>query len=135
VWNTSIDPSGDQADVEVQHDHRPLVRVEALEHALDLVAIGERDGPVVDDGLDRAEVHGDRRAAPGALRLAVAGTHEEAAEPGVEPVRVAQGRAVAPGGDERLLHGILGPAGSRRIRTAMASSRPIRARASSANAS
>ncbi len=44
-----------------------------------------------------------------ALRLANAGADDEAMEPGVEPVRIAESGQVTPGDHQRFLHGILGP--------------------------
>ena len=38
----------------------------------------------------------------------IAGTHDEPVQPRVEPVGVAQPADVPPGGDERLLDGVLG---------------------------
>ena len=40
--------------------------------------------------------------------LAMAGVDQQAVQPGVEPVRVTKSPDVPPGGDERLLCGILG---------------------------
>ena len=44
-----------------------------------------------------------------ARRLGDAGSDEDAVEPGVEAVRIAEPGQVAPGDHQRLLHGILGP--------------------------
>ena len=44
----------------------------------------------------------------GSTRLAIAGVDQQAVEPGVEAVGIAQAGDVRPGGDERLLGRILG---------------------------
>ena len=53
----------------------------------------------------RSDTSARRWTAP---RLVVAGVHDEAPQPGVEAVRVAEPRDLAPGADERLLGGVLG---------------------------
>jgi hypothetical protein len=50
-----------------------------------------------------------RDEAPLAHRLVHAGSNDEAMEPRVEPVRIAESGQVAPGDHQRFLDGILGP--------------------------
>ena len=95
----------------MEDDHGPLVRVETAEAALELVAIGEVEGGVGFDPRPArlTDLRFDRPPTSSPPRFAIAGTDEEAVDPGVEAVGIAQGREVAPGGDERLLGGVLGP--------------------------
>jgi hypothetical protein len=51
----------------------------------------------------------DERAAPIGSRLAIAGPDHETTEPRIDSLRVAEPANIAPGGDERLLDGIVGP--------------------------
>ena len=95
----------------MEDDHGPLVGVEAAEAALELVAIGEVERGV---GLGTpssrlADLRLDRPPRSSPLGLAIARADEQAVEPGLEAVGVTQRRDVAPGGDERLLGGVLGP--------------------------
>ena len=78
------------------------------ERALDLVVVGHpAGGRIVHGRIDVAELDLVAPAAP-ASTLVGAGVDEQAMEPCVESFGVAQGREVAPGADERFLHGVLG---------------------------
>ena len=73
--------------------------------------------PVVDErssssGRDRSVDRQDADVgAPGCAyaRFSVAGIHEQALQPGIETVRIAEARQLTPRDHQRLLHGILGP--------------------------
>ena len=78
----------------------------------------------------------DLRPAPDPPALVVAGVDQQAAEPGLEPGRVAQAGQLAPGPDERLLGGVASArSASRTIARASAYIRSTFAFASAANAS
>ena len=93
----------------MQHEDRPLFRRQPPETPLELVAIGDLARPVLDlRPVDRQEADvGAPIPPPAGFR--VAGIHEEAIEPGVEPVRIAEAGQLAPGDHKCLLHRILGP--------------------------
>src|SRR6185503_18167198 len=91
-----------------QHEDRALLWVEALEAALQLVAIGDRQklvGPAGQIGRQDPKV-GDEAALT--RRLANAGTNDEAVKPRVEPIRIAESGQVTPSDHQRVLDGILG---------------------------
>ena len=124
-----------QAQVVVQDDHGAMLRVEVADATLDLVPVGRgRLGVGHREGMDLGELDLDAPAL-GRAQLIAAGVEEEPVEPGVEAIGVAQRGQVPPAPDERLLDGVLGPVGSRRMSRAAASSRPIVAPASTAKAS
>ena len=93
----------------VEHEQGALLRRQAAEAPLELVAVGDAQ-EVVGRGRD---VHRQdaqvRDAATLALRLGEARADDEAVEPGVEAVRIAEPGQVTPGDDQRFLQGILGP--------------------------
>jgi hypothetical protein len=85
-----------------------LLDGQASERPVERVTVGDGQQLVgVCRPVDRqhANVSGPRLATPG---LGVAGVNEEAANPCLETIRVAQPRKLAPGRDEAALQGILG---------------------------
>ena len=124
-----------QADIVMKHEHGPLIHVEAAEAALELIAIEQAEVRVGFGRIERGDVDLHRPSALALAGLAMAGVDQQAVQPGVEAIRIAEPPDVAPGGDERLLGSILGAASSRRISRATTKSRPVETRASSANAS
>ena len=92
-----------------EHEQGPLLGRQVAEAPLELVPIGDAD-EVVGRGRDvqrqDAEV---RDPSTLALRLGEAGADDEAMEPRVEPVWIAEPGQVTPGDDQRLLQGILSP--------------------------
>jgi hypothetical protein len=97
------------SDEVVQHEDRALVRREPSEAALQLVAVGHAEQVVRSDrGVEgqNAEIGG---ATTFTRCLGDANVRQEAMDPGVEPVRIAEAREVTPGDHQRILQGILGP--------------------------
>jgi hypothetical protein len=97
--------------VVVHHEDRALLDRQASERSIERVAIGNgQDRRRVHRPVDRedTDVGGPLPATPG---LGVAGMDEQAADPGVEPIRVAQPRKLTPGGGEGVLQGVLGEMG------------------------
>ena len=88
----------------MQDDERALLRVEAGKGLLDQVAVRQAAGVVAGHGrfVDREDVDLDRPPASPA-GLVEAGVHEEAVEPGVEPVRVTKPGQVPPGAHQGVL--------------------------------
>jgi hypothetical protein len=97
------------SDEVVQHKDRALVRREPSEAALQLVAVGHAEQVVRSDrGVEwqNAEIGGSTTFT---RRLGDAHVRQEAMDPRVEPVRIAEARKVTPGDHQRVLQGILGP--------------------------
>ena len=87
----------------VQRDDGAVPGIEALQGPVDELPVGERAGVVgVRRCVDGRELHLDRAPAPAPGQVE-AGMDGQTVEPGVEPVRVAKPRQVAPGADEGLL--------------------------------
>ena len=88
----------------MQDDERALLRVEAGERPLDQVAVRQVAGVVAGDRrfVDGVDVDLDRPPASPA-GLVEAGVHEEAVEPGIEPVRVTKPGQVPPGAHQGVL--------------------------------
>jgi hypothetical protein len=92
-----------------QHEEGPLLDRETAEAALELIPVDDltelvacardldRKDPEVEDAI--ALTFGIRKA----------GAHDQAMEPGIEPVRVAKAGKVTPGGHERVLERVLRP--------------------------
>ena len=82
-----------QIEVVVEDQDQPLIVVESPERLRELIA-GRGLGALIRNHLEveRQELDLDRPAAI-ATELVVAGVHEEAAEPGVEPIGVADDEA------------------------------------------
>jgi succinyl-CoA synthetase beta subunit len=97
-----------QVEIVVQDDERPRLRLQAVEAAFELVAVGHgRRGVVRGRKVDRGQFHIEAMA-PKAARLIDAGADEQAVEPCVEAIGAAQRWQIPPGSDERLLDGVLG---------------------------
>lgn len=95
--------------VVMQDEDRPLIGRKTLEATFQLVAIGQRQqligrGRSV-DGQDAEIGHATTLAG----RVIDAFTDDDASEPGVETVRIAEPAQVSPGDHQRILQGILGP--------------------------
>src|SRR4051812_28717100 len=79
-----------EPEVVMQHEDRPLLRRQPPEPTLDLVAIGDLAGSIPDLGSGGRQEPDVRPPVPPQTGFRVAGIHEEAVEPGVEPVRIAE---------------------------------------------
>ena len=89
------------------HEHRAVLDGELEERPLDLVAIDEASDFVLRIGsIDRTDRHLEGTS-PRSPDVIGAGMDEESMEPGVEPVPITKTAKIAPGPDERVLHGIL----------------------------
>ena len=100
---------GGVAEVVVEHEDRPLFGRQPAEPAFEQVPVG--DGEQVIGGrrsVDRQDPK-VRGAATLARRLGDADVDEEALEPRIEAVRIAEPSKVTPGDHQRVLEGILGP--------------------------
>ena len=97
-----------QISVEVKDEYSSLLDGKPLEATLDLIAVLDIRGGVVDRGWKPR----DRviEALPPALTpaFAVTGSNEDAMEPAVPRLRVTQTAHVPPGEDERVLDRVLG---------------------------
>ena len=97
----------------MEDDHRPLLGRQSRKSSIELVANG--DGTCRVAGVPgaehpiRPELHG--AVSPMTFRYPIARSHQQAVEPRVEPVRIAQASKVLPGSQESLLHGVLGSIG------------------------
>ena len=102
-----------KVEVVVERDDGTLVDVEPAELGHHPFAIGDISrcvrGPYAVRGRDDPDL--DLRALAFLLRESVARAHGEPPQPGVPGVGVTQCAHVLPGGDERLLHRILGAIG------------------------
>ena len=100
-----------RVEVVEEDDDRAQVGIQATERALEDVAIrGLRLRIRHVEVMDRRDLDLDR-SRPAPPQLVVAGMHQEAVEPGVEPVGIAKGPEIPPGLGERLLDGVLGLVG------------------------
>src|SRR4051794_13605978 len=91
----------------MQNDDRPLVRVESHEGAFELVAVGDRRRRVGDERDVGDVVYVELESTPSRpTDLVDTGVDDEATQPGVEPVRVAQRGQITPGANERVLDGV-----------------------------
>jgi len=87
----------------MQDDDRAPLGIEVPERPIEQFAVGDVGRHVAEGGsIDRGQFDLDRPA-PAAASDIDAGVDDELAEPGVEPIRVAQRRQVTPGADEALL--------------------------------
>lgn len=91
-----------------QDEDRPLIWRQPAETSLELVTQGDRQGFIVRCGtIDRQLPQvGDPPALAG--RGENAGPHDQATQPGVEPIGLSEAREVLPGSHERLLESVLG---------------------------
>jgi hypothetical protein len=89
---------------EVMHrDDRSMARIEAPERRVDQLAVGQRARVIGHRGrIDRCQLDLDRASstAPGEIET---GVDRQSVQPGLEPLRIAKTRQVAPGADECLL--------------------------------
>ena len=87
----------------MQGDDRAVTRIEAPQSGVHELAVGERTGVVGLRGrVDRAQLDLDRAPAPAPQEVETS-VDDEAVQPGVEPVGIAESRQLPPGADERLL--------------------------------
>ena len=92
--------------VVLQDEDGTLLGRESREPALQLIPIVDRWIRV---GVGGAIGQRSRRSLPAATAmLGVRGVHEQPVRPGVEPIRVAERRQMAPDVDQRLLRRVLG---------------------------
>jgi len=95
--------------VVVQDDHGAMLGREAPECPIQGIAIVDRDG-LVRPGRPVDREGSDVRAPPPVpAELLVTGVHEKSMEPDLEALRISQPRELAPGEEECLLDGVLGP--------------------------
>ena len=95
----------------MQDDDGTVFRSQAPERPIQCIAIVDGDGLV---GSTRSvDREGPNVFAPPPVpaELLVTGVHEESMEPDLETLRVTQPRELAPGEEECLLDGVLGPLG------------------------
>ena len=95
----------------VEDENGTLVRRQSPEAAIQLVAVVDREKLVVDGRRVRFEQDNIGCEVPATSRFGVAGVDQDAMEPRVETIRVAQGRKLPPHLDEGHLDGVLGEAG------------------------
>ena len=96
-----------QAQVVVEDDDRSMLGIEAADAALEVITIGRRGLTVTDRmGHDLRELDLDPAPLDGP-KLVAARVQEQPVEPGLEAVRIPQGRQVPPASDHRLLDGVL----------------------------
>jgi hypothetical protein len=92
-----------------EQEDRALVGGQSPEPTLEFVPIGERQHVVRSSGLVDRENPEVGRSAPLARGMIDAFVDDEAMEPRVEPVRIAEPAQITPGDHQRVLQGILGP--------------------------
>ena len=94
----------------MEHEDRPLFGRKAAEPAVELVPVADGEHVVA---CGRSVIDGEhpqiRGPATLARRLGDADVDEQALEPRIEPVRIAEALQVTPGDHQRVLEGILGP--------------------------
>ena len=91
-----------------QDEDRPLIGRQVTEAALELIPLGDgalaiRRGHGLASDTDLGEV-----PRPVPLRGSVAGVDEQAMQPAIEPIRIAQGPEIAPRQEQRILDGVRG---------------------------
>ncbi len=107
--SSSAISDGRVSDEVMQDQDRALVRPEPSEPAIQLVAVGDREELVRPGGAIHRQDVELRRPSAFARRLRDADIREQAVDPWVEPVRIAEARKVTPGDHQRVLQGIFGP--------------------------
>jgi hypothetical protein len=92
--------------VVVEDDDRPLLGLEPSERPIELVPVSDRAGVIADRSIELQRAH---LLGPAALLSTQvrAGVHDEAIEPGVEPIGITQRGKLLPRANERLLHRVL----------------------------
>ena len=106
--STAAASSSEIAEVVVEHDHGPLVGIEALESALELIPVEQAEVGVGLGCLQGVDVELEGATPAVSACLAMARVDEQSVEPGLEAVGIAEAVDVAPGGHERLLGRVLG---------------------------
>jgi hypothetical protein len=92
----------------VQHDDGTLLGLEALEAAIELIAICAGGIGIGSRRINSGgELDFDRSAAT-STQLITTGIADQPLQPRFEPIRIAQAREVAPSAQESLLHCVLG---------------------------
>ena len=100
---------GAVSEVVVEHEDRPLFGRQPAEPAFQQVPVGHGEQLI---GSGRSVDRQDpkvRGSATLARRMGDADVDEEALEPRIEAVRIAEAPKVTPGDHQRVLEGILGP--------------------------
>ena len=122
-------------EVVVEDDDSAPLRIETPERRVKEIAIGDHRCDVGGRrSIERRQLDLDRTPAAASNRVD-AGAKDQAVEPGLEPVRIAQRRKVPPGPDEALLDRVSRELVVPEISRAAASSRATNAPASTAKAS
>lgn len=91
----------------MEREDRALIRRQAPEGALELVAIVDRQDVVLRDRRVRKDPDGVRPSALTA-QLGIAGMHEDPVQPSGESIGIAERGQVLPGSDDGLLDSVLG---------------------------
>jgi hypothetical protein len=103
---------GDLFDLEVavvaKDDSNPLIRVEILEGALEGIAILELSGGVMRVSVRSCPIQRVVSSVASPAKPVSAGVGEDAPEPGVQAVEIAELRKLAPGSSERVVGRIFG---------------------------
>src|SRR6478752_5502590 len=94
-------------EVVVEDDDRSLPRRQLAEGMVEVVSRGDGARHIRRGGKVRLEQPHAGHVTTFAAGFRVAGVDDQAMEPGVKPLAVAQGREVTPGAEHRLLGGIL----------------------------
>ena len=99
-----------QVEVVVQHDDGPFLDVDACQLGQDPLAVGDVSRGISGSGSSGVGLHVQLDLGPPSLllRIAIADTDEESADPGVPGVGITQRAQILPGGHEGILHSILG---------------------------
>jgi hypothetical protein len=92
-----------------EDEDRSLIGWEPPEATVDAVAVVDRPRLVQASRPVDREKTDVRVPITRPTRLGIAGVDEEALEPGVEAVRIAEVGQLSPGDHQRLLHSVLGP--------------------------
>ena len=92
-----------------EDEHRSLVGREPAERSIESISIVHRRRLVRPAGSIDGQDPDVRVPGAHPARFRVTGIDEEALQPGVEPVRIAETGQLTPGDHQRLLNGVLGP--------------------------
>ena len=91
----------------VKDDHRPLLGRQPPESPFQLVTNGNRAFWTCGRGSGSIDVELDGGMASISFGGSIAGTHEQAMEPRIESIGIAQPSQILPGSDQGVLHRIL----------------------------
>ena len=109
--NRDLEGVGDlgkrEAEEVVMDDDGAMVRRQFAQPSVECVPVGKRTGRIRRRAVVVGQETDVRFVPPPAAGLIVAGVHEKATEPCVEPPGIAQGRQIAPRAHERFLHRVL----------------------------